>query len=63
MHTKYPDVRAYALPEKNVLVISCIDLRLTDNLLEFLHHDNLINRYDHVAIAGTSLTAFAKIKI
>ncbi len=55
----YPDVREYTLPEKNVLVISCIDLRLTDNLLHFLHHDNLANRYDHFALAGVSLSAFA----
>ncbi len=55
----YPGVSEYALPEKNVLVISCIDLRLTDNLLHFLHHDNLANRYDHFALAGTSLTSFA----
>jgi len=55
----YPDISEYTLPEKNVLVISCIDLRLTDNLLHFLHHDNLANRYDHFALAGTSLSAFA----
>lgn len=36
-------------------MLSCIDLRLTDNLLEFLHFDNLTNRYDHFALAGTSL--------
>ncbi len=51
----YPSYEEYGQPKKNVLVISCIDLRLTDNLLEFLHFDNLINRYDHVAMAGASL--------
>ncbi|WP_439581231.1 hypothetical protein [Dyadobacter bucti] len=52
---EYPEVGTYKLPKKNVLVISCIDLRLTDNLLNFLHYDNLTNRYDHFALAGTSL--------
>ncbi|WP_138475554.1 hypothetical protein [Dyadobacter bucti] len=52
---EYPEVGTYKLPKKNVLVISCIDLRLTDNLLNFLHFDNLTNRYDHFALAGTSL--------
>lgn len=51
----YPERGIYHLPKKNILVLSCIDLRLTDNLLEFLHYDNLINRYDHFALAGTSL--------
>ncbi|WP_336516463.1 hypothetical protein [Pollutibacter soli] len=51
----YPDYDDYLQPKGNVLVISCIDLRLTDNLLDFLHFDNLINRYDHLALAGASL--------
>lgn len=51
----YPLIGEYPLPEKNVLVLSCIDLRLTDNLMHFLHYDNLTNRYDHFALAGTSL--------
>ena len=55
----YPSTELYQLPKKNVLVISCIDLRLTDNLLHFLHHDNLTNRYDHIALAGTSLCTCA----
>lgn len=45
----------YKRPRKNVLAISCIDLRLTDNLVKFLHAENLDNRYDHVALAGASL--------
>ncbi|ACT92074.1 carbonic anhydrase [Dyadobacter fermentans] len=48
-------VAEYRRPHKNVLVISCIDLRLTDNLLEFLEAENLHNRYDLFSIAGTSL--------
>lgn len=58
-HLYYPDVTEYRLPKKNILVISCIDLRLTDNLLDFLHFDNLTNRYDHFALAGTSVSTGA----
>lgn len=56
---QYPPLNTYVLPRKNVLVVSCIDLRLTDNMVDFLHFDNLTNRYDHFILAGTSLTAFA----
>jgi carbonic anhydrase len=51
----YPLESAYKHPKKNILVISCMDLRLTDNLVEFLHFDNLQNRYDHFILAGASL--------
>lgn len=50
----------YKRPKKNILVISCIDFRLTDNLLSFLHGENLANRYDHLAIAGASLCCIGK---
>lgn len=53
----YPGADIYHTPKKNVLVIGCIDLRLTDNLVAFLQHDNLNNRYDHFALAGASLCA------
>lgn len=56
---EYPSIKKYKLPFKNILAISCIDLRLTDNLLHFLQHDNLANRYDHFALAGTALCSFA----
>ncbi|HEX8529839.1 MAG TPA: hypothetical protein VF646_07440, partial [Cytophagales bacterium] len=52
---QYPSGKDYHLPRKNVLVIGCIDLRLTDNLVHFLHFDNLHNRYDHFTLAGASL--------
>ncbi|MGA0558408.1 hypothetical protein ACO2Q8_17235 [Larkinella sp. VNQ87] len=58
-YLSYPEIGDYKLPGKTVLVISCIDLRLTDNLLHFLHFDNLHNRYDHFALAGTSLCTHA----
>ena len=51
----YPGIAEYTLPQKNILVLGCIDLRLTDNLLHFLDYDNLTNRYDHFSLAGTSL--------
>lgn len=45
----------YPRPKNNILVISCIDLRLTDNLMKFLSAENLENRYDLVTLAGASL--------
>ncbi|MES2690712.1 MAG: hypothetical protein V4658_09935 [Bacteroidota bacterium] len=35
-------------------------LRLTDNLVNFLHFDNLQNRYDHFILAGASLLCSEK---
>ena len=52
---EYPSSDHYDLPKRNVLVLSCMDLRLMDNLLDFLHFDNLQNRYDHFILAGASL--------
>lgn len=43
-------------------MISCMDLRLTDNILSFLNFDNLHNRYDHVILAGASLLCSTKHK-
>jgi len=58
----YSDVRpgddlSYAPPRGNVLLLSCMDLRLTDNIVHFMNHDNLENRYDHVIFAGAALGA------
>jgi carbonic anhydrase len=58
----YADVRpgdelSYAPPRGNVLLLSCMDLRLTDNIVHFMNHDNLENRYDHVIFAGAALGA------
>jgi len=58
----YPSEKDYKLPKHNVLVLGCIDLRLTDNLLDFLNFDNLQNRYDHMILAGTSLLCTQKNK-
>jgi carbonic anhydrase len=51
----YPEATEYVAPKKNILVLSCMDLRLTDNVVNFLHFDNLTNRFDHCILAGTSL--------
>jgi carbonic anhydrase len=51
---KYPDGK-YDAPKKYVLVLSCVDYRLLDDLIRFLDHDNLTNRYYHVALAGAAL--------
>jgi carbonic anhydrase len=52
---KYPAKNEYDAPKKYVLVLSCVDYRLLDDLIRFLDHDNLTNRYYHVALAGAAL--------
>lgn len=58
----YPKETEYIMPKKNILVLSCMDLRLTDNVVNFLHFDNLTNRFDHFILAGTSLLCSKKYK-
>lgn len=50
---KYPD--DVPPPRKFALVISCVDYRLLDDLVRFLCHENLTNRYYHIAFAGAAL--------
>lgn len=50
---KYP--HGYPAPRKFSLVISCVDCRLLDDLVRFLDHDNLTNRYYQVSFAGCAL--------
>lgn len=57
IHRAYPPDTAYAAPKKYVLVLSCVDYRLLDDLIRFLDRDNLTNRYYHVALAGAALGA------
>jgi carbonic anhydrase len=45
----------YVPPRHNVLLLSCMDARLIDELAAFMSNDNLTNRYDHVVLAGASL--------
>jgi carbonic anhydrase len=46
---------SYQPPRKAVLLLTCMDLRLMDDVVQFMDHDNLTNRYDHVTIAGCAL--------
>lgn len=48
---------SYLPPRKAVLLLTCMDLRLMDDVVRFMDHDNLTNRYDHVTIAGCALGA------
>ncbi|BBO34304.1 hypothetical protein [Lacipirellula parvula] len=47
----------YEPPHENVLLISCMDLRLLDDIVTFMNGDNLCNRYDHLVFAGAALGA------
>lgn len=47
----------YDPPQGNVLLISCMDLRLLDDIVEFMNGDNLCNRYDQLVFAGAALGA------
>lgn len=49
--------RSYPPPRGPVLLLSCMDLRLLDQIVAFMNHDNLSNRYDHVVFAGAALGA------
>lgn len=53
-HRMYPD--GYVIPKKNILLFTCIDLRLMDEIVHFMEYDNLTNRYDQFTLAGASLT-------
>jgi hypothetical protein len=59
-HSKYPD-GLYAAPRKYTLVVSCVDYRLLDDLVRFLDHDNLTNRYYHSTFAGAALGLAGKV--
>jgi carbonic anhydrase len=53
---------AYPPPRGNVLLLSCMDLRLLDETLHFMNRDNLTNRYDHVILAGAGLGALGGLR-
>lgn len=55
VHRRGPAVRPYPPPRKNVLLLSCMDLRLLDDMVEFMEGDNLSNRYDQLVFAGAAL--------
>ena len=48
---------SYAPARGPVLLLSCMDLRVLDEIVQFMDHDNLGNRYDHVVFAGAALGA------
>jgi hypothetical protein len=50
---KYP--LGYLAPRKFALVVGCVDCRLLDDLVRFLDHDNLTNRYYQATFAGCAL--------
>ena len=52
--------RPYPPPRKNVLLLSCMDLRLIDDLVPFMEGDNLNNRYDQLVFAGAALGVIQK---
>jgi carbonic anhydrase len=39
----------------NVLLLSCMDLRLLDEIVAYMDGRNLTDRYDHVILAGAAL--------
>lgn len=43
------------VPRKQVLLLTCMDLRLLDNTVAFMNEYNLANRYDQLAFAGAAL--------
>ena len=42
-------------PHKNVFLLTCMDLRFLDDIVQFMGNYNLQNRYDHVVFAGSAL--------
>jgi hypothetical protein len=44
-------------PPYNILLLSCMDLRLLDETVAFMDGIGMTNRYDHVILAGASLGA------
>ena len=45
----------YPLPRHNLILLSCMDMRLMNELTAFMDRDNLTNRYDHLVVAGAGL--------
>ena len=45
----------HPLPRKHVLLLTCMDVRLIDNTVEYMNALNLTNRYDQVVFAGAAL--------
>jgi hypothetical protein len=56
MSKDYPPTRG------PVLLLTCMDLRLMDDVVKFMDKEGLTNRYDHVALAGAALGALGAEK-
>ena len=55
--SNYRSLAEHTSPRKNVLLLSCMDLRLLDNLVSFMNFENLENRYDQFILAGAAAGA------
>lgn len=60
IHRRASEFRPYPPPRKNVLLLSCMDLRLIDDIVPFMEGDNLSNRYDQLVFAGSALGVIQK---
>ncbi len=60
IHRNAAQHRPYPPPRKNVLLLSCMDLRLIDDIVPFMEGDNLANRYDQLVFAGAALGVIQK---
>ena len=58
LNRQYP--QCYPAPRKFGLVIGCVDCRLLDDLVRFLDHDNLTNRYYQATFAGAAIGLSSK---
>ena len=56
-NANYQNSAGHTSPRKNVLMLSCMDLRLLDNLVAFMNFENLENRYDQFILAGAAAGA------
>lgn len=50
-----PATRARAAGHTDALLLSCMDYRLTEKMVDYMDQRGLHDRYDHVILAGASL--------
>lgn len=55
IHRRTPERRPYPPARYNALLLSCMDLRLIDDIVDFMEGDNMSNRYDQLVFAGAAL--------
>jgi carbonic anhydrase len=55
VHRRTPERRPYPPARYNALLLSCMDLRLIDDIVDFMEGDNMSNRYDQLVFAGAAL--------